>query len=790
LKINRCLVSVTLAVCISGCGGGSSGGSPPPPASMSLTTSSGVVTAGKPITLYWSSSAQSCTASGDWSGAKPSNGSFPVTLSRNAVFTLNCADASATIRVQVIGTTSTTTSSLAYSSTGLTTLNYVILPIDGRGQVYDAVTGLIHSITSATSSSYPQSVVSIDPTSGQVVASSPLSSVPWALTVSPDGQYLYVLSSVKGSPIQRFKVAGLAPDLSIPIDSTEYAQGLSVSPASPTTFAITFEGATQSQLQIFDGATPRPNSYLAPQLANLLSPVWTGDAAHLVVPGDGISTFAVDSQGVSLTNTIPVSATYDGRLYGSVFYDGNGSVVDLNGPVALLGQIPDDSGSRAENLSINKTFALDHDQFDNVYLSSFDATQFSSIDSIQVPLSNGGSGPSGGNLVTWGSDGVAWNEGGSLVIAHGSFAQQGGSLATPQALPTIAAGNFVENAADSYVIYDAHANDIAADKCGNLYAGISDSALFFGNSVLSLNAMSGSIGVSNYATSNPAVIQVAADCTALYVGSGASNSIVRLSTPALTPVATIPLVQSPVPAGYLSAPVAFVTSLSVAPNDANTIAVAMNFHTGLCDSSDYGLAVFDGGTRRPNVFTGNLAPKSVVWGRDASTLYEEDWEGIKALSVDSTGPGQPTLLVPYASLEGDTDVYDLHNNLQFDPAKSRILTGEGMVYDLASAMAEPRLPVKPALDGNGCGLLDAITSDQQTGKVFYAEFNTGTDAIVLHSFDSQTLNQVDQVTVPLPAGVSSLGGATRLVRIANANGVAFVTTYGYIVAVQGPTFAP
>jgi hypothetical protein len=87
------------------------------------------------------------------------------------------------------------------------------------------------------------------------------------------------------------------------------------------------------------------------------------------------------------------------------------------------------------------------------------------------------------------------------------------------------------------------------------------------------------------------------------------------------------------------------------------------------------------------------------------------------------GPEQATLLVPYASLEGDTDIYDLHRNLHFDPVKSRITTGEGGIYDLVASKSLPKLPVSAVINGNGCDLWGAVTSDQKTGKVFFAEFN-------------------------------------------------------------------
>jgi hypothetical protein len=250
----------------------------------------------------------------------------------------------------------------------------------------------------------------------------------------------------------------------------------------------------------------------------------------------------------------------------------------------------------------------------------------------------------------------------------------------------------------------------------------------------------------------------------------------------------IPLIQSPPPGGGASAPLPFAQSMSVAPGDANTLAVTMNFQNSLCDGSDYGLAVFDGATQRPTVFMTQSGPKDVVWGKDASTLYEEDWDGIKGLAVDGNGPNQPTLLVPYATLEGDTDVYDLFSNLYFDPAKSRILSGDGAVYDTVAATSI-KLPVKAVINGNGCGLFGAITADQQTGKVFSAQFDTNSDAILVVSFDSQTLQKVDQVRIPNPNGLFMIGGPIRLVRPGNSNTLVLVTNSGYVVSLNGAMLA-
>src|ERR1700678_1756452 len=68
------LLTGHLAACGGGGGGGGGSGSgvsqPTPPVTLSLSTSNGVVTVGQPLKLSWTSTALTCTAQGDWSGAQ------------------------------------------------------------------------------------------------------------------------------------------------------------------------------------------------------------------------------------------------------------------------------------------------------------------------------------------------------------------------------------------------------------------------------------------------------------------------------------------------------------------------------------------------------------------------------------------------------------------------------------------------------------------------------------------------------------------------------------------------
>ena len=85
------------AVLVVACGGGSGGSSAPAsggqsPPSVSLSASPTTVSAGGTTTLSWTSSnADSCAASGGWSGSQAVNGSArSAAISANTTFTLTC----------------------------------------------------------------------------------------------------------------------------------------------------------------------------------------------------------------------------------------------------------------------------------------------------------------------------------------------------------------------------------------------------------------------------------------------------------------------------------------------------------------------------------------------------------------------------------------------------------------------------------------------------------------------------------------------------------------------------
>ena len=111
----RCVCFTLAAAVLAGCGGGGGGGGssiPPSAATVSLSASPTTVNSGQATTLSWTSSnATTCSASGAWSGDKPTAGSaLSEPLTATSTFTLACSGAhgadldSVSVVVNLIGT--------------------------------------------------------------------------------------------------------------------------------------------------------------------------------------------------------------------------------------------------------------------------------------------------------------------------------------------------------------------------------------------------------------------------------------------------------------------------------------------------------------------------------------------------------------------------------------------------------------------------------------------------------------------------------------------------------------
>lgn len=796
-------VGLVASLLLFGCGGGSGGPGGTTSSSASLATISFVASAsavyvGQTVTLQWVSTNAS-TCSSNWSGNTVTQGSQQVSVTADATYSLNCGDAAASVQVRILGKAApASTNSVAWSASGLTSLQYMSLPITGD-PTYDAFSGLLYVITGTSSATYPNSLLAIQPTTGQVVAARTLDALPWKVIVSADGQYLYVLYYARNAPVHRFTTVGLALDLTLTMPADQNAVALDISPLSAKTIALTTVGVEAANygngyIRILDDDAPRPNSYEGELPENFIDIKWSEDGKRIFAPGslEGTKIFSVNTQGLTLSKTVLVHPPTGGRLYGSRYYTDSGQVYDFDSPISEVGAMATSYQGiiykRDEDLSIGKAYGLSNDIYGQVFLVALSATTHEVIDTLWIPRDSSEP-PGGGGPVTWGVDGLAWGQGDRLIIAHGSFAQAGGEVTPPSALPPIGAGRLVSSAgtAVTYSMYSAAANDIATDTCGNLYAATSGYGDYYSYSVLKLDPQSASVLAVSPKVPRPSFLAVADDCSTIYAASSTSNSITRFNLPSLTLSYILP-VTSDSDTGYSANYIPYARSLAVAPGHPDTLAVSMNWHVTKCNGSDYGLSIFDGQIRRSTVyeFWNGDGYKSITWGQDSNTLYGGNWVSNDALTADASGVHDPKALFPYSN--GNSIIYGIDRELYFDPAKGRLMDVMGAVYDTRNGRSLGRLTANPSSLGD-CDLIGGITSDVQTGKIFHAG-SPSLGSIELRSFEASSLKQLDSVIIPTPGPALFSTGAARLVRIAKTNSVALVTFEGQIIVLSGQMFSP
>ena len=324
-------------------------------------------------------------------------------------------------------------SSLAFtvlsSGSGLTPLNLAALDV-----AWDKNSGLLYAAVSSNDAQYPNSVVGVNPNTGQVVKSQYVSSDPSLVRVSGDGSYLYSASSTE-SRVTQMQLPGLTSPLSwglgnggpVGYGGPEYAVDLQVSPGGPQTTAISkaqFYLTLSDGITIYDNAVARSVSF-QPQGAQELRNLQWGPTNSILFGASyygssDIDNLSVSASGVTLTRDVPYAfqrTTYppvrlqydtDARIHSDAgtgyLYDDDGQVIDP-ATGAQVG-IYNASGLVAPDSSLNRVFILGQrpeDHQGSFTIQSFNQTDCSLVNSISL------SGIVGNPmaLVRWGPNGLA-----------------------------------------------------------------------------------------------------------------------------------------------------------------------------------------------------------------------------------------------------------------------------------------------------------------------------------------------------------------------------------------------
>lgn len=319
--------------------------------------------------------------------------------------------------------TSTVTISTPYSyptagaavSAGQLLPTYLSLP--NNYLVYNSKDGFLYaSVPSSVAGNLGNSVVAIDPVTGNLIRQIAVGSNPNQLAISDDGTQLFVgldgsasvrqVNLTTGQPGNQFYLGG-GDGIYVPPFT---AAALAVLPGEPNSVAVL---DISGVIRIFDSGVARAqtssgglNSYFDSNYGSLS---FSSSAATLYVnllPLGGLYELAVGTSGITSTKGIGSPNSAGGIQYDSGrLYVANGTVLDANG--TLLGTFSATSSQAASGPVVSdSTLGLAFVAFGGGSgVLVFNESNFQPAGSI--PVSALGAGV--GQIVRWGQDGVAFN---------------------------------------------------------------------------------------------------------------------------------------------------------------------------------------------------------------------------------------------------------------------------------------------------------------------------------------------------------------------------------------------
>jgi len=886
------LATFLLAAC--GGGGGSSGSSQPPPEQdtptlSAISPSSAVVgSSGVNLALYGSNFENGANVS--WNGAPLSSSWVSASQMMATIPTTDIASVgSAAVTVINPGPTGGTSAPQTFTIVAAPTATTWVRSVPGittaQNIVWDGADGTLYVSLPSTDPSAPNTIVPINPITGNAGPPVAAGHNPDLLSISSDSSYLWV--GLDGdNAVQRFLLPGLTKDISfpVPLDSEGNAQqavSLQAAPVSPHTVALV-AGNTQTEpagngVYVYDDATQRPAFVPGygsggPSIGWIQ---WGADDSTIYGIEAGIATMDVNSSGVSFAavnggTLVPQGhSQYDsnnGLLYstgssfaGSTFNPINGSLVgqfDLPGGTEAC--TVDSSLDRYYCVAVFNAGGTDVSNFE---LWVFDLNFYALLDrvffgvSAGKPISPVTGGPVG--LVRWGNAGLALITNTADYLGNGGLFLIDGAAVNPSAVPDFASGantwvypamsslepeqasvgsgdavvtingnnftptssscwncnylqlqflpttyanskqltvtipaNLLANAATLPIsVFDSSSNLFstnaltfsvmpvtsntrvtAVDLAGLAMAWDANSSLLYvatadydgvyPNSIVAINAGTGSIVSSQTVSPDPDLLSISSDDQYLYAGFAAATDMTQLQLPALGSPLTWPLTNSSSSATF------WAGDLRAAPGNPHTTALTL-FNQESNPEETGGVVIYDDNVLRPNYVNGwggGPAPPAVydtlAWGSSDQLLT-----GACSFGCLSNTPISP-LYVFQISQSGAAFI--AANPPSFSQGEIHSDFGTGLVYSDDGNVADPSTQ---AIVGtyNASGL---VAPDSSLNRVFIlgqTSEQANTNNFTVESFNENTYTPVSSITLD-----NLLGTPFELIRW-GASGLAILT---------------
>lgn len=763
---------------------------------------------------------------------------------------------------------------------------------------WDAAHGLIYASMPSTDQAAPNTIIPVNPITGNAGTPVPAGNNPDLLSISSDSSYLWVgLDGADG--VQRFRLPALTPDISfkLPVDSNgapQQAVSLEAARVNPHTVAVVpghwGYSPPGSGVSVYDDSRPRANSIGGSAIGTpeIDWVQWGNDDSTLFGTPNynpGLQPMKVDAQGVTLNGT----EEHLKSIYGQ-YVPQNGLLYSYGGvydPVKatqagvfnIFGVTGASNGVCTADPSLGRYFCAISSYVDGTDVSDFqlwvyDLNTYSLVNVVDFGSSANAGGAISGwfeKLVRWGNaglalasftdpagrkgngglfliDGAAVNpnaapdvNGGTsstVVASMTSLSVQSAPAGSPDVSMTITGENFSPDStacwncdflnfnflpttylsetqlnvtipaqvlATAGVLsinsFDANASSfsrsalpftVLAAPASNstavsvlnlngmamswdaahqmLYVATADFDPASPNSIVAIDPTTATITKTQFAGSEPVLLDVSSGGKYLYVGYDGETNEARLALPGLDSPLRWTLANELPGSAY------YAGDLRAAPQNPDVTAVTL-FDPDIEPVAVGGVVIFDGASRLPNAL-----PGWAELGNDGKEYNVLAWGNSDAV-LASAQNDDVGLLPLYTIAVNSSGATFLNTYPNFNEAGAEIHSdfGTGLVYSDGGKIADP---VSGAIVGslNASGL---VAPDATLHRVFIlgqTSAQSGSDNYTVESFDDKAFTPVSSLTL------NSISGAPfSMVRWGNS-GLALLTTDGLLYIVQDATF--
>jgi len=331
--------------------------------------------------------------------------------------------------------------------------------------VWDPINKRLYVSVPSYALNYANSVVAVDPVSGQVTGSQTMPGTPDALAISGDSSYLYVAID---SPniVQRITLPSLSPDIQIPLgnlpgltNTPAVASDIQVAPGNPHRIAMFLgtlaQGDTSGGLVLFDDATQRGVPFGGDLGLNgaleFESFTWGANQSTLyTITGYSLVTMTAGTNGISVASqsdpvlpnvAVTQYSSTTGLLYAQTGVVINPSTDTVVGAVHLSNTNGPTNIAAVYDSTLNRIYSPEVGPTPNIQV--FDGTSFNLIEDTYLPSNNYPTNPVG-PAMRWGSAGLAIllkaSVAGNTLESPGSIMIVDGPVVNPNATPDETAG--------------------------------------------------------------------------------------------------------------------------------------------------------------------------------------------------------------------------------------------------------------------------------------------------------------------------------------------------------------